>query len=477
MTAQQDAMMWMQDVRGISVDLCVRMGVTGKARQDGTAAVAFAYQEGGAVYGHKMRATTTKDFGFFPAGVPHRLYNLDILRDDTVVGEPIIITEGEIDCLSVLEAGFVRAVSIPDGWTDGMEGGDGTKVKPITDEERSLRRSPCVIVAGDNDSTGTSFTRAIANLLPGHDVRYCEWPDGCKDPNDVLRKHGAQELKKRIEAAKSVDPKGGRITGFSDLPPVRDNKVFKLGLDWADSRLAFEVGTMSVGTGTPGSGKSTFTTFAMNRIAKKHGIKMGMMAFETHPFVTRDHLSRLNTGKPWDSLEKLERNTLLERLDRHWRLVHRTFDDSTTHNLGWLENMVRVLAVRDRCEFITIDPWNELEHLPEPGESMTAYINFALQKIRQWAERFDTHICLIAHPKKMMGEGKDKAPGGYDIADSAAFFNKPSLGFTIHQMEEDGQQVVELRTWKVRNVQKYDVRRGKTDIVYDQSSMVYRGKQ
>jgi len=200
------------------------------------------------------------------------------------------------------------------------------------------------------------------------------------------------------------------------------------------------------------------------------------MAFETHPFVTRDHLSRLNTGKRWDVLDKSERDVLLETLDHHWRLVHRSFDESTSHNLGWLENMVRTLAVRDRCEFITIDPWNELEHLPEPGESMTAYINFALQRIRQMAERFDTHICLIAHPKKMTGDGKDKAPGGYDIADSAAFFNKPSLGWSVHQAEDDGQPFVELRTWKVRNVQKYNVKNGKTNIVFDPSAMVYREK-
>jgi twinkle protein len=476
MTAQQQAMEWLQEVRGISVDLCARMGVTGKTRQDGTPAVAFAYREGGAVYGHKIRATQAKEFLFHPSGVQHRLYNLDALRDDTMLDEPIIITEGEIDCLSVIEAGFPRSVSIPDGWTDGMEGGDGAKVKPITDEEKYLRRSPCVIVAGDNDSTGVSFTRAVANLLPGHVVRYCQWPAGCKDANDVLKKHGPDELARRITESKPLDPKGGFITGFSDLPPVRDSKVFKLGLEFLDNRLAFEIGALSVGTGTPGSGKSTFATFAMNRIVKKHGARMGMMAFETHPFVTRDHLARLNTGKRWEMLVGKERDELLAKLDRNWRLVHRSFEDATTHNLGWLENMVRTLAVRDQCEFILIDPWNELEHLPEPGESMTAYINFALQRIRQMAERFDTHICLIAHPKKMTGEGRDKTPTGYDIADSAAFFNKPSLGFTVHQAEEGGEPCVEIRTWKVRNVQKYDVFKGKTNVIFDPSAMVYREK-
>lgn len=479
MTEQQDGMTWLSEVRALDASLCAQMGVKAARRKDGSAAVAFEYREGGAVYGSKLRAVETKEFMFHPSGVTHRLYNLDILGDETLFDDPIVITEGEIDCLSVVQSGFPRAVSIPDGWTDGLEGGDGAKVRPLTDEEDRLRRSPCVIVAGDNDSTGQSFTRAVANILTGHDVRYCIWPDGCKDPNDVLRKFGEDELRRRISSARSMDPKGALITGFGDLPPLSDNPVLKTGLKFLDHRLAFEIGALSVGTGTPGSGKSTFTTFAANRLIKSHNIRIGHLAFETHPHVTRDHLSRLNTGKPFENLSRQERDSFLQNIDRHWRVVHRRFDDNTTHNLGWLESTVKALAVRDQAKVIVIDPWNELEHLPEPGESMTAYINFALQRIRQMAERFDCHICLIAHPKKMTGEGKGKAPTGYDVADSAAFFNKPSLGFTIHQAEDDGEggdPCVELRVWKVRNVQKYQVEKGRSLMTFDKSAMVYREK-
>ncbi|WP_092897019.1 hypothetical protein [Rhodobacter sp. 24-YEA-8] len=75
---------------------------------------------------------------------------------------------------------------------------------------------------------------------------------------------------------------------------------------------------------------------------------------------------------------------------------------------------------------------------------MTNYINFALQQMRQWAQQFDTHICLIAHPKKMSTQGKTQCPTGYDIADSAAFFNKPALGFSVHASEADGGDELEI---------------------------------
>lgn len=230
---------------------------------------------------------------------------------------------------------------------------------------------------------------------------------------------------------------------------------------------------MSVGTGTPGAGKSTITTFAAYHVAKQENICVGLLSFETHPYRTRDHLCRLHTGRPWDTLPPQQQKEAAAFLDRHFKIVHRRFDE-TAHNLGWLKSMVYTLAVRDNCKLIVIDPWNELEHLPEPGESMTGYINFALQQIRTWAEQFDAHIAVIAHPRKMQTEGKPRSPTGYDIADSAAFFNKPSLGFSVHQDEETG--IVRLTTWKVRDQQLYGIEKGGVNLRFHPALMSYTGE-
>jgi twinkle protein len=139
--------------------------------------------------------------------------------------------------------------------------------------------------------------------------------------------------------------------------------------------------------------------------------------------------------------------------------------------------MIYTLAVRDGCKLIIVDPWNELEHLPEPGESMTAYINFALQQIRVWAEQFDTHICVVAHPRKMPTDGKPRPPVGYDVSDSAAFANKPSLGFTVHQdADEDGWPIVRILTWKVRDTQLYGIEKGQIRLTFEKMHMQYLAK-
>lgn len=463
-----DANEWLRNVRKLDPALTEAMGVK---RNDHKGlpgqAVVFPYLRDGRPYAGKWRSVEGKDFRA-TKDVSRGLYNEDALR----LGDgPIVITEGEIDALSVMQAGFTRAVSLPDGWTE-----NGDKRQCLLEAEDRLRKSPFVIVAGDNDAAGRGLPKTVANILAGHDVRNVTWPEGCKDANDVLVQMGEGELARLLTEAKRIDPAGGFVTGISDLPPLPDRRVLRAGLQALDYTLAFEVGAMSVGTGTPGAGKSTLTTFAAYHVAMNERVRVGFMSFETHPYRTRDHLCRLHTGLPWDKLAAREKAETGRELDQWFRIVHRTFDDIPSgHNLGWLRDMVYTLAVRDGCKLVIVDPWNELEHLPNPGESLTNYINFALQQIRTWAEQYDCHICVIAHPKKMNMDGPSRSPTGYDIADSAAFANKPALGFAVHQeQDEAGEDLVRLSAWKVRDSQLYGIEKGFTKLSFDKDAMSYR---
>lgn len=458
-------MKWLTEVRKLDAALLAHMGVGPKDHPALGAVVSFPYSKAGKPYAAKFRAVDRKDWRS-STGVTRGLYNEDALRQGQ---GPAVITEGEIDCLSVIQAGYTRSVSLPDGWT-----AEGGKRDVLVEAEDLLRQAPYVIVAGDNDEAGASLPRTVANILTGHDVRFATWPDGCKDANDVLVKFGEGELARCLTEARRMDPEGGFITSISDLPPLPSRRVLRMGMKPFDYVLAFEVGAISVGTGTPGSGKSTLTTFAAYHVAKHENVVVGFLSFETHPYRTRDHLCRLECGKPWNDLSPRQQAEVAQRLDMHFRIVHRTYEEKN-HNLGWLKEMIYTLAVRDGCKLIIVDPWNELEHMPEPGESVTAYINWAVQQIRVWAEQYDTHVCVVAHPRKMPTEGKPRPPVGYDISDSAAFANKPSLGFTVHQSEnDDGTQIVKLITWKVRDTQLYGIEKGQTDLEFSAHAMAYR---
>lgn len=449
----RDVMTWLREVRKLDGDLLEAMGVRERQHDRLGPVAAFPYRRNGKIYAAKFR-TVDKKF-LSTQGVSRDLFNLDALSRDQ--DQPVVITEGEIDCLTVMQAGFMRAVSLPDGWTE-----EGGKTESLVAAAEAMRQSPYVIVAGDNDKSGESLPAAVCNVLEGHDVRYVAWPDGCKDANDVLIALGEGAVAEALNRAKRVDPPGGVISGFSDLPPMSAQRVLKLGKEPFDKAIALELGEMSVWTGLPGHGKSTLVTWVMDEIAKANDVRIGMIGFETHPARVRDQLARSNYRKPWDEMSAHVRDELVAALDHRWRLVH--YNGDADNHLGWLEGVVKTLAVRDRCKVIVLDPWNEMEHLPEPGESMTQYINFALRFIRRLAKKLVVHFVIVAHPAKIRNEGKPRPPTGYDIADSAAFFNKPGLGITVHPGEEEFH--VKIINWKTRDTLLYKTERCRIEVEF-----------
>ena len=110
-------MKWLQQVRKLDGLLLADMGIKEVEHPSLGPAVAFPYRRGGESYAAKFRAADRKDWRS-TQGVSRGLYNEDCLRSGD---GPVVITEGEIDALSVMQAGYLRAVSLPDGWTEKGE--------------------------------------------------------------------------------------------------------------------------------------------------------------------------------------------------------------------------------------------------------------------------------------------------------------------------------------------------------------------
>ena len=134
-----DLMQWLQTDRKLDGTLLAHMGVKATDHPAVGAAVAFQYHKSGKVYAAKFR-TQDKQWRS-TQGVTRGLYNADALASNRDL--PIVITEGEIDCLSVMQSGFTRSVSLPDGWTE-----QGNKTESLLEAEAQLLNSPYVIVAG-----------------------------------------------------------------------------------------------------------------------------------------------------------------------------------------------------------------------------------------------------------------------------------------------------------------------------------------
>ena len=418
----------------------------------------------------KIRPIGEKTFRAEPSGVEHDLFQSELLYDDGLQADPVVITEGELDAISCIQAGYSRAISVPDGWTEHVSE-DSAKLRPILKHADKIRSAPKIIAAVDNDNVGKSLLHWLRAEFNTNLVAVPTWPDGCKDANDVLRLHGDIGLKRCLDNAVVMDPQGGLVTGFSDLPPQPQQACWKTGVEKIDNLIAFRSREISVLTGRPGAGKTTFSTWLMERVVQNHGIRVCISSFETDAEEIRDHLVMMRSGSPEPAMHMAGH---IDGLDRDYRIMRPRQEDDGTHGIMWLTDMIRTVAQRDGCRIVVIDPWNELDLQPERNETMTQFLNWALAHLYRLARSLDIHICVVAHPKKMRD---DKAVvAGYDISDSAAWFNKPAGGYTISQEddEDSGAPMVRVTTWKVRSRRGTGTQPGYTLMSFDPHTQVYR---
>lgn len=65
-----------------------------------------------------------------------------------------------------------------------------------------------VYIAGDNDEEGLKCRENIAAYFGEARCKQVEWPDDCKDANDVIMKYGKERIGECIKSAKDCPIKG-----------------------------------------------------------------------------------------------------------------------------------------------------------------------------------------------------------------------------------------------------------------------------
>ncbi|XP_031736131.1 primase homolog protein isoform X3 [Cucumis sativus] len=169
--------------------------------------IAFTYRQNGQLVGCKYR---TMDKRFWQEkGTAKFLYGIDDIND----ADELIIVEGEMDKLSVEEAGFLNCISVPGGAPNKVS----TDTVPPIEKDTAyqylwsckdyLDKVSRVILATDSDVPGQALAEELARRLGKNRCWRVSWPykDGFnrfKDANEVLVHLGPDALKKAIEDAK-----------------------------------------------------------------------------------------------------------------------------------------------------------------------------------------------------------------------------------------------------------------------------------
>lgn len=166
----------------------------------------------------------------------------------------LVVTEGQIDSLSVAECGIQNAVSVPGGKNNF------TWVPYCWDFVNQFEE---IIVFGDYERGEiTLLTDITQRFGKNHIIKHVRPEDyqDCKDANDILRKYGADQIRKCVNNAEMVPMK--YLKDLADVKPPSNIPKLQTGIHALDNLLhgGLPFGLYHVIAGKRGNGKSTFAS-------------------------------------------------------------------------------------------------------------------------------------------------------------------------------------------------------------------------
>ncbi len=440
--------------RGISAEVLRRNQIGHGSRyfpqvEDERTCVLFPYLRGSEVVNIKAR-TADKLFRM-ESSCERVLYGLND------IGEVLVWVEGEIDKLSLDEAGYPSCVSVPDGAPAPDSKSYGSKFDFLDAPE--LERVKTHIIAVDIDAPGVRLKDELVRRLGRENCLIVDWPEGCKDANEVLTQYGPDKLAECICNARPL-PVEGAYSASEFFAEVREHyehgrkPTISTGWKAVDEFYTVLPGEWTLVTGVPGHGKSEWLDALTLNLARSCGWRFAVYSAENMP--VSEHIEKLMekiVGRPFDRgptqrISPTELDMAETFLEQHYTFL---LPDSPTPET--LIDQCRALVKTRGVNGIVLDPWNEIEHNYGDTTTETKYISETLSKFRKFARSHDVHVWIVAHPRMLMprkDSDREPIPTPYQIAGSAHWNNKADNIVTIWRDRASDTQEVEVHVQKVR---------------------------
>ena len=410
------------------------------------------FDDAGSEIGLKIR---TKDKDFIILGkVTHRFFGQHLFSG----GRKLIITEGEIDCLSVsqITGNKYPVVSIPSGTKSAK--------KVFQKNLPWLSSFEEVVVMFDNDDAGREAVEQVSGILPPGKMKIATLP--LKDANDMLRAGRSKEVVEAIYNAKTYTPEG-IIDGCELLDDIMDDTVIEsYPWPWQDLPLqkmtmGIRKGEMLLVTAGTGIGKTTFVRYLGYYLAMEHGCRIGMAMLEEPPKRTAMGLMSVHAGErlhvKWNDITAERKKQLfLETMGNKDRFCF-------YNHFGSLEgdkliDKLRYLAVAKECDFIVLDHISIAVSGLDSDKAERKVIDILMTRLRALVEETGVGLIVISHLRKVDGKSVTHENGGIisldDLRGSGTLKQLPDgiLALERNQQAENEKerQLIRLRILKGR---------------------------
>lgn len=392
--------------RGLTAETCQKWGYgTGKNKHGDTVHVAQEYNSSGRVVAQKLRTRDKKFTWLGDKKDAEPLYGMHLWPSS---GKRIIITEGEIDALSVSQAQQNRwpVVSLADGAQSAK--------KALSEAYEWLDGYERIILMFDNDEPGQKAIEEAASVLPPGKAFIAKLP--LKDANDCLKAGKVQAI---IQANFDAHPwrpdsvlSGGEL--WERLTNYKGPEGQVVPWDMMKGHIPLlpipSVVTLLAGTG---SGKSTACR-AIEHHLIKCGENIGAIHLEEGPDRTALGIVGYEVGERLDvSMKGVDRTTMKAAYDRTAGREGVYFYDSFgSVDPDVILAKIRYLALAGGCRYIILDHLSIMLSGIVTMDERKA-IDVTMTKLRSLVQELKICVILVSHLTKGSDKGgKSHEEGG-----------------------------------------------------------------
>lgn len=433
--------------RGISEKTCRHFGYRCGTFKGRPCQIAPYYTpDGGELVAQKIRFA---DKTFLMLGQPKRagLYGQQLWRDG---GKMVVVTEGEIDAMSMSEVQENRwpVVSVPSGAT-------GAK-KALQRSLDWLEKFETIVLMFDMDEPGQKAARECAELFSPGKCKLARLP--LKDANEMLTAGRVRELLSAMWDAKDLRPDG--VINGNELwdKIIAEDSTDAFPYPWEGLQRITrgcrrgEIVTFTAGSGV---GKSQICRQIAWSFLREHGDTVGYVALEESVKKTGLHMMGLELGqrihldRSGVSDEKMR--AAFDATVGSGRMF--LYDHWGSTDSSNLLSKIRYLVRGCGCSTIVLDHLSIVVSGQEDGDERRIIDN-TMTSLRTLVEELQCRMLLVSHLKRPEGKGhEDGARTSLSQLRGSAAIGQLSdlvVGLERDQQAKDGSKITCVRVLKNR---------------------------
>jgi len=394
--------------RNIKIDTCKKYSVSVKIDSMGNITNHYYpyHDKQGAKIATKTRFTKLKEFTIQGNTKQSGLFGEHLFNRNKF----IIITEGELDCLSAYQMFKTDKYETP---VVSIKNGITSAVKDIKNSLEWLENNfDNVVINFDNDEQGIDGALKVAELFSPGKCKIMHLPKEFKDASDCLTKNKIQVYVKTFWDAKVFAPDGiiNANILFDEIAKPTIQSFVQYPFEGIN-KITYGIRPSELVTFTAGSGlgKTQVMREIVHHMIKSTQDNIGLLMLEETPVITSKGLMSIEANQrlhlPDVHVAKEELKTYFDKTVGTGRVY--MFDHFGSNSIDNIISRVRFLAKGLDCKYIIIDHVSIIVSDQSHGDERRA-LDEIMTRLRTLVQETGVAMMVVSHLRRPDGKGHEE---------------------------------------------------------------------